>query len=277
MNNKIIDGKKVSLELKEKIIERINKLDKKLKLAVIQVGNNEASTIYVNSKRKLALSMNIDFLLLHYDSIGEKELIKKIEELNQDDDVTSILVQLPLPDGLNQQKIIDAIDPKKDVDGLTSYNLNQRVNGDEGIIPCTTLGILYLLDYYGISLEGKRVCLIGRSRLVGFPTYIELLKRNATITTCHSKTKDLGNIVKGNDIIISATGKKHLIDSSMIKEGAVVIDVGITREDKLYGDVFFDDVINKCSYITPVPGGVGPMTAIMIINNVLECHNLQQK
>lgn len=277
MNSKIIDGKMVSRELKEKLIDKINNLDKKLKLVVIQVGNNEASTIYVNAKKKLALSMNIDFLLLHYDSISENELIEKIDELNKDEEVTSILVQLPLPDNLNSNRIIDNISPKKDVDGLTSYNLNQRIIGEEGIIPCTTLGILYLLDYYGISLEGKRVCLIGRSRLVGFPTYIELLKRNATVTVCHSKTTNLKEITKESDIIISATGKKHLVTSDMVKEGAVIIDVGIIREEKLYGDVDFLNVSPKCSFITPVPGGVGPMTSIMIMNNVLECHNLQQK
>ncbi len=272
----IIDGKKVASEVKEELLNKINSLNKKLKLVVIQVGNNEASTVYVNAKKKLALSMNIDFSLLHYESISENELINKIEELNKDDSVTGILVQLPLPN-LDQNKIIEKIDPKKDVDGLTSYNLNERINGKDAIIPCTTLGILKLFDYYNISLEGKRVVIIGRSRLVGLPTYLELLNRNATVTVCHSKTVNLKDIVKENDIIISATGKKHLIGKDMVKDRAVIIDVGITREDKLYGDVNFDEVVDKCSYITPVPGGVGPMTTIMLINNILKCHDLQEK
>ena len=272
----IIDGKKVASEVKEELLNKINSLNKKLKLVVIQVGNNEASTVYVNAKKKLALSMNIDFSLLHYESISENELINKIEELNKDDSVTGILVQLPLPN-LDQNKIIEKIDPKKDVDGLTSYNLNERINGKDAIIPCTTLGILKLFDYYNISLEGKRVVIIGRSRLVGLPTYLELLNRNATVTVCHSKTINLKDIVKENDIIISATGKKHLIGKDMVKDGTIIIDVGITREDKLYGDVNFDEVVDKCSYITPVPGGVGPMTTIMLINNILKCHDLQEK
>lgn len=271
----IIDGKKVRDEIKEELLSKINSLDKKLKLAVIQVGNNEASNVYVNAKKNLALSMNIDFELFHYDVINSDELIKVIHDLNNDSNVTGILVQLPLPSNLDTNKIIEEINPKKDVDGLTSYNLNQRINGNGGIVPCTTLGILKLFDYYHIPLEGKRVCLIGRSRLVGFPTYIELSKRNATITVCHSKTTNLEEITKESDIIISATGKKHLVTSNMVKDGAVIIDVGITREDKLYGDVDFDNVSPKCSYITPVPGGVGPMTTIMLINNILECHNLQ--
>lgn len=273
--DKIMDGKALAEQLKEELKEKINNIKKKLKLVVIQVGNNEASNVYVNKKRKLCAEMNIDFEHLHFEETTNEGLIEVIDQLNTTDDVTGIIVQLPLPAYLDETRIIEAIDPIKDVDGLTSYNLNNLVNKKQCIVPCTTLGILKILAYYNIEIDGKDIVIVGRSRLVGIPTLISLLNENATVTVCHSKTKNLQGQTKKADILIAATGKKHLITKDMIKDNAILIDVGITREDKLYGDINYDDVIDKCQLITPVPGGIGPMTTIMLINNIVECAKLQ--
>lgn len=275
--DKIIDGKLVSAILKEKLKDKISNLDKKLKLVVIQVGNNEASNIYISKKEQLCKEMNIDFECLKYEMIEEKELIDIIKDLNNDIDVTSILVQLPLPNNLNEINAINSIDYRKDVDGLTSINIGKLYTKENSIVPCTALGIMELLKYYNVPLEGKRVSLIGRTKLVNIPLFKLLLDQNCTVTMCHSKTNDLKEITKNSDIIISATGVKHLINKEFIKENSIIIDVGITRVDgKLFGDVDFDDCINKVSLITPVPGGVGPMTVVMLINNIIECYKLQK-
>lgn len=275
--NKIIDGKMVSSIIKENLKNEIATLDEKLTLVVIQVGNNEASNIYVNNKIKLCNEMGINSIYKKYDDINEENLIKEIEKFNNDSSINGILVQLPLPDSFNTKKVINSISYKKDVDGLTSINLGKLYNNEESIIPCTAKGVMKLLDYYNVLLESKKVSIVGRSTLVGIPLFKLLLDRNCTVVMCHSKTKDLKSILKESDIIISATGKKGLITRDMVKEGTVVIDVGISRiENKIYGDVCFDEVEDKASLITKVPGGVGPMTVICLMENTLDCYKIQK-
>jgi len=276
--DKIIDGKLVREKVKERLKKEINDLKEKLTLVVIQIGNDEASNIYVNNKIKLCNEVGINSIHEKLDDITEEELIKKIKNLNEDDSVNGILVQLPLPDNFNTKKVINAISYLKDVDGLTLTNIGKLYNDEDSIIPCTALGVMKLLNYYNIDLEGKNVAIVGRSTLVGRPLFKLLLDRNATVTMCHSKTKNLEDVLKTKDIIISATGKKGLITSDMVKEGSVIIDVGITRVgNKIYGDVDFDNVYEKASFITKVPGGVGPMTVVCLMENTLNCYKLQKK
>lgn len=273
---KIMDGKLVANELKSKFKEKINLLNDKLKLVVIQVGNDEASTIYVNNKKKLCEEVGIDFNHLKYENISEQQLLDKIEELNNDKTVTGILVQLPLPINLNSKKIIEKIDYRKDVDGLNSINVGKLYNREECIIPCTAAGIIMLLDYYNIQLEEKNVTIIGRSNLVGIPLFKLLTDRNCTVTLCHSKTKNLKEHTINSDIVVVAVGKKGLLTKDMVKDNSILIDVGINRIDnKLYGDID-QAVLEKCSMLTPVPGGVGPMTVVMLINNVIKCYELNK-
>lgn len=274
---KIINGKEISNKYKEELKEKIDSLKSKLKLVVIQVGNNEASNVYVSKKEQLCKEMNIDFELLKFDNISENELLKEINELNNDETVTSILVQLPLPKEINETKIIEAINYKKDVDGLNSINIGKLYSKEKSIVPCTALGIIKLLESSNVSLEGKKVTIIGRTKLVGIPLMKLLLDRNCTISMCHSKTMNLKEYTKNSDIIVVAVGKKNLIKKNMIKKDVILIDVGITRENnKLYGDVDYNNCFKKCSMIAPVPGGVGPMTVIMLINNIIECYELQK-
>lgn len=272
----LIDGKKTAKEKQEEIKKELAQIKDKLSLAVIQVGNNPASTIYVNNKKKLCEKIGINFILKKYETITQKELEKEIEKLNKNKKITSILVQLPLPKELNEKNIINKIDPLKDVDGLTTKNIGKLFAEEEGIIPCTALGVLEMLKTKKIKLEGKDITIIGRSKLVGLPLVGLMLKENATLTVCHSKTKKLKEKTKNADIIISAAGCKDLVKKDMIKENAIVIDVGINRiNNKIYGDVA-ENVKEKAKLITPVPGGVGPMTVTMLVNNVLKCYKLQK-
>lgn len=272
----LIDGKKIAKEKQEQIKKELEQIKDKLSLAVIQVGNNSASTIYVNNKKKLCEKIGINFILKKYETISQKELEKEIEKLNKDKKITSILVQLPLPKELDEKSIINKIDPLKDVDGLTTKNIGKLFAEEDGIIPCTALGVLEMLKTKKIKLEGKDITIIGRSKLVGLPLVGLMLKENATVTVCHSKTKKLKEKTKTADIIISAAGCKDLVKKDMIKENAIIIDVGINRVDnKIYGDVK-ENVKEKAKLITPVPGGVGPMTVTMLVNNVLKCYKLQK-
>ncbi len=274
--SKIIDGKLVRDIKKEELISKISKLDKKLTLVVISVGNDESSRVYVSQKEKMAKSIGYNFINLHYDEVSNEQLIDKIKELNKDKSITGIIVQLPLPKNLDKDKIINTIDPLKDVDGLTNENRIKLIKNEEGLIPCTPKGIMSLLDYYKVDVC-QNVVIIGRSELVGLPLFYLLLNRNATITICHSKTKDLNKYTKKADILIVAVGKKWLITKDMIKTGTVVIDVGINRiNNRLYGDVE-DSAFEKSSLMTMVPGGVGPMTVISIMENVYLAYLLQNK
>lgn len=269
----ILDGKMLRDKIFESLKVKLDKMQQKPTLAVILVGENPASQIYVRNKKKTAEKLGINSLSIEYPSdISEKELLNKIKELNSDKKVTAILVQLPLPAHINKNRIIDAILPQKDVDGLTPYNLGKLFSGEEPYVyPCTPKGILLLLDEYNIKLEGKNIVVVGRSNLVGKPVAQMLLKRNATVTMCHSHTKNLSEITKTADIIVSAVGKK-VIGEKMLKSDCVVIDVGIFRDEngKISGDVDFENVSKTAAYISPVPGGVGPMTIASLMLNTVE-------
>ena len=269
----ILDGKMLRDKIFESLKAKLDKMQQKPTLAVILVGENPASQIYVRNKKKTAEKLGINSLSIEYPSdISEEELLNKIKELNSDEKVTAILVQLPLPAHINKNRIIDAILPQKDVDGLTPYNLGKLFSGEEPYVyPCTPKGILLLLDEDNIKLEGKNIVVVGRSNLVGKPVAQMLLKRNATVTMCHSHTKNLSEITKTADIIVSAVGKK-VIGEKMLKSDCVVIDVGIFRDEngKISGDVDFENVSKTAAYISPVPGGVGPMTIASLMLNTVE-------
>lgn len=269
----ILDGKKLRDKIFESLKTELDKMSEKPTLAVILVGENPASQIYVRNKKKTAEKLGINSLSIEYPAdISENELLSKIQELNNDKNITAILVQLPLPEHINKNKIIDAILPQKDVDGLTPYNLGKLFSGEEPYVyPCTPKGILLLLDEYNIELDGKNVVVVGRSNLVGKPVAQMLLKRNATVTMCHSHTKNLSEITKTADIVVSAVGK-NVIGEKMLKSNCVVIDVGIFRDEngKLSGDVDFENVSKISAYISPVPGGVGPMTIASLMLNTVE-------
>lgn len=274
----IIDGKKTADKITEKLKQKIANIETKPHLTVIQVGNNPASNIYVALKKKKAEEIGIKSTIVTFDdNINENELINKIKELNEDETVHAILVQLPLPKHINKDNVIKAISSKKDVDGFTSYNSGNLLNGiTPSVYPCTPKGILRLLKEYNIELTGKHAVVIGRSNIVGKPVAIMLLNKNATVTICHSKTKNLKELTRQADILISAVGKK-IIFKDMVKQDAVIIDVGIFKDEngKTTGDVDFENVKEITSYITPVPKGVGPMTIAMLMENTLELYENQ--
>ena len=280
INTIIIDGKFVANQITEKLKPRIKVLEKKLGinpcLTVVLIGNNPASQIYVKNKREKCKVLGINSELLQLESsILENELLGLIEELNNNVDCHGILVQLPIPAHINAEKILEAIIPEKDVDGFHPSNLGSLFAGNEKIVPCTPKGIIRLLEHYKVEISGKNAVVVGRSNIVGKPIAALLLNRNATVTICHSRTKNLAEFTKNADILISAVGKSNLITQDMVKKGAVVIDVAINREDKdgvkiIKGDVDFEKVKNKSSLITPVPGGVGPMTIAMLMENLVE-------
>ena len=269
----ILDGKKLRDKIFEELKAKVDEMPVKPSLAVILAGDDPSSKIYVNNKKKCAEKLGINSVVITYPStVTENELLEKIKELNDDKHITAILVQLPLPVHIDKFKIIDAIAPEKDVDGLTPYNSGKLFSGEKPYVyPCTPKGILLLLDEYGIEIEGRHAVVIGRSNLVGKPVAQMLLDRNATVTMCHSKTKNLSDITKTADILISAVGKK-VVGENMLKNNCVVIEVGIFRDEngKISGDVDFETVSKSASYISPVPGGVGPMTIASLMLNTVE-------
>ena len=269
----ILDGKKLRDKIFESLKTELDSCVQKPTLAVILIGDNPASKIYVKNKRKTAEKLGINSVVFEYpNNISENEIINKISELNNDKNITAILVQLPLPAHINKNNVINSILPQKDVDGLTAYNSGKLFSGEEPYVyPCTPKGILLLLDEYNIELEGSHAVVIGRSNLVGKPVAQMLLRRNATVTICHSKTKNLPEITKTADILISAVGK-NVVGEKYIKNNCVVVDVGIFKDDsgKIRGDVDFDSVSKNASYISPVPGGVGPMTIASLMLNTYE-------
>lgn len=276
----ILDGKQTAKKITDELKLKVQNLDKKPSLAVIMAGNNPASEVYVKNKEKKALEIGFNSIIKKTDeNITKEELLKIIKELNEDDNINAILLQLPLPKHLNEKDFLDKIDPKKDVDGFCSYNLGKLLKNDSPYaIPCTPKGIVRLLDEYNIDIESKIALVIGRSNIVGKPVSILLLNRNSTVIMTHTKTKNLENLTKTADILICAAGKKEMIKKEMIKENAIIIDVGITRDNdgKLKGDVDFNDVKEKTSYITPVPGGIGPMTIAMLMENTYELYKIQK-
>ena len=269
---KLIDGKAVSAQIKEELKEKVAKKKEQgveISLAVIQVGNDPASSVYVNNKKKACEYIGIRSIAYELaEDTTEKELLELVEELNGKKDVNGILVQLPLPKHIDEDKIIKAISPKKDVDGFHPQSVGALCIGQPGFVSCTPAGIIELLKRYDIGIEGKECVVIGRSNIVGKPMAQMLLKRNATVTMCHSYTKDLEDKIKTADIVISAVGKK-IVRCKMVKKNSVVVDVGIFRDSngQLSGDVDFDYVSDSAGFISPVPGGVGPMTIASLMFN----------
>lgn len=274
----IIDGKQLGSKVRAEIFEKVKQFGtSKLRmpgLAVILVGEDSASNVYVNMKEKACIEAGFKSLIYRLSAeIDTDALVEFVNELNDDDSVDGILVQLPLPGHIDEKRVLYAVDPSKDVDGFNPVNVGLMHIGEDTLFPCTPYGIMKIFEEYNIDLSGKHAVVVGRSNIVGKPMASLLLKSNATVTVCHSRTKDIESVVRLGDVVVAAVGIPNFIKSSFIKEGAVVIDVGINRMDgKLVGDVDFEDVKNKCSYITPVPGGVGPMTIAMLMANTLKSY-----
>ena len=277
----IIDGKKISAEIKDELKEKVSALKaegKEITLAVIQVGNDPASTVYVGNKKKSCAYIGIRSLAYELpENTTEEELLSLVNQLNESRDVHGILVQLPLPKQINEDKIIKAIAPAKDVDGFHPKSVGALSIGQPGFVSCTPAGIIQLLKRSGITIDGKECVIVGRSNIVGKPMALLLLRENGTITVCHSHTKNLKEVCKRADILVAAIGKPKFFNHEYIKEGAVVIDVGIHRNEnnKLCGDVDYDDVFPHVSAITPVPGGVGPMTIAMLMYNCVQAAEME--
>ena len=268
----LIDGKKISALVKDDCKERVAKENMNVTLAVIQVGNDPASTVYVGNKKKACEYVGIHSLSYELsEETTEEELLALVEKLNADDTVNGILVQLPLPSHINEDKVIQTISPKKDVDGFHPQSVGALSIGQPGFVSCTPAGIIQLLKRSGVVIDGKECVIVGRSNIVGKPMSMLLLHKSGTVTICHSKTKDLKAECKRADILVAAVGVPNLITGDMVKEGAVVIDVGMNRLEngKLCGDVEFESASKAAGYITPVPGGVGPMTIAMLMQNTL--------
>lgn len=276
----IIDGKQISKDIKEELKAEVASLaaqGRKCCLAVIQVGNDPASSVYVGNKKKACAYVGIESLAYELpEETTEEELLTIIDKLNKDADVHGILCQLPLPKHINEDHVIKAISPKRDVDGFHPQNVGALVIGEKGFVSCTPAGIIQLLKRSNIEMDGKHCVVVGRSNIVGKPMSLLMLRENATVTICHSHTRNLKEICKEADILIVAIGKPQFIGKEYVKDGAVVIDVGIHRDEnnKLCGDVKYDEVEPVASYITPVPGGVGPMTIAMLMHNCVEAMKL---
>lgn len=275
----IMDGKALSEKIYERIKTEVSKLEKKPTLAVIITSDNEAGKIYVRNKKRACENTGINSITVEFDeTVSDEEFLSKIDELNKNPEVDAIMVQLPIPRHLDTEKILNSISPEKDADGLHYINAGKLFTGQiPNSVACTPKGIIRILDEYGINVEGKHAVVIGRSNLVGKPIAQLLMQKNATVTHIHSKSKNIEFFTKNADIIVVATGKSKMLKGDMVKEGVVIIDVGISRVDgKLSGDVDFDSVAPKASFITPVPKGVGPMTVAMLIQNTLELSKQHQ-
>lgn len=274
--SQIIDGKKISQEIKDELKEKVAKLKEQgteIALAVIQVGEDPASSVYVRNKKRACEYIGIESVAYEIpETTTQDELLTIIDDCNKNPKINGILVQLPLPDHIDEDTVIKAIAPEKDVDGFHPQSVGAMTIGEPGFLPCTPAGIIQLLKRSGVEIEGKECVIIGRSNIVGKPMALLLLRENGTVTICHSRTKNLKEVTKRADILVAALGRPKFIDESYVKEGAVVIDVGIHRDanNKLCGDVDFDRVAPHTSAITPVPGGVGPMTIAMLMNNCVE-------
>lgn len=273
----IISGKEISVKIKDQLKEEVSKIKETYprlpKLVVILVGDNQASQTYVRNKERGCQYIGIESEILRHDaSFSEIELLQEINDLNNDDTVDGILVQLPLPQHINEEKVLDAIVPSKDVDGFHPENVAKLFLGQHSLVPCTPKGMMVLLEEINYDLAGKEVVIVGRSNIVGKPVALLCLQKNATVTIAHSQTKDLKAVCSRADVLIAAIGKPKFFNHEYVKDGAVVLDVGINRDEnnKFCGDVDFDDVKDKVSAITPVPGGIGPMTITMLMKNTIE-------
>jgi len=280
MPARILDGKAIASQIQQEIKQELDELKEKYGitpgLAVVLVGENPASEVYVRNKGRKCEELGIRSIVKRLsESASEKEVIDTVTQLNEDESVHGIIVQLPLPSHIDPEVVISHIDPNKDVDGFHPVNVGWMFIGRNRFVPCTPAGIIEILDRSGIEIEGKRAVVVGRSNIVGKPLSILLLQRNATVTVCHSRTANLPEVTRQADILVAAVGKAHLIKADMVKEGAVVIDVGINRvDDKIVGDVDFESVKEVASAITPVPGGVGPLTVIMLMRNTVQAAKL---
>lgn len=279
-----ISGKDISLKIKDEIKEEIEKIKEQYprvpQLAVILVGDNQASQTYVRNKERGCHYVGMDSLVMRHDeNFTEKELLEEIEQLNQDENVDGILVQLPLPKHIDENRVLKAIALAKDVDGFHPENVAQLFLGQHSLVPCTPKGMMVLLDEIGYDLTGKEVVVVGRSNIVGKPVALLCLQRNATVTIAHSKTENLKEVCQRADVLIAAVGKAKMITKDYVKDGAVILDVGINRDEnnKLCGDVDYEDVKDKAYAITPVPGGIGPMTITMLLKNTLEAFYMHMK
>lgn len=279
----ILDGKMLAKEIRENLkmeVEILKKQNIIPHFAVIMVGDNDASKVYVKNKSKSSNEIGIEFKeYLLPQNTTQRELIDLIQELNEDKSINGILLQSPIPKPLDIQEAFNTISPEKDVDGFNSYNVGNLCIGQDGFIPCTPLGIMKILEKYNIEISGKKVVIIGRSNIVGKPMAQCMLAENATVTICHSKTKELKEELQAADIIVAAAGKRNIVTKDLVKDGVVIIDVGMNRDEegKLCGDVDFEGVKDKAAYITPVPGGVGPMTIAMLMSNVVKATKIQNK
>lgn len=278
-NYTIIDGKEIKKQLLDELKEEVSKLEIKPSLVVIQVGDNDASNVYIKQKAKMADYVGYDYKHIKLsEDITTEEVIEIIDGLNNDKKINGVMVQMPLPNHIDTEIVQNAVIPIKDVDGLSDFNAGLLFHNKDALYSCTPYGVMELLKRYKIQVEGRHVVVVGRSNLVGKPMSMMLTNAGATVTLCHSKTVDLSKYTKDADILISCVGKANFITADMVKEDSVVIDVGITRsESGLCGDVKFDEVASKTKYITPVPGGVGPMTVAMLGSNVLKAYYMQQK
>lgn len=276
---KVIDGKLMSEEIRAELKQSIKFEMIKPSIAVIQIGDNDASNSYIKAKEKACDEVGIYFRHFKYE-LGTSELtvINKIKELNNDEYVNGIIVQLPLPDGYNEKRLINTIINSKDIDGLTDINAGRLISGRKTLVPCTAMAVIEMLKRSNVEIESKHVVLVGRGKLTCKPLIQLFLNENATVTVCHSKTLDLEKYTRDADILVSATGVNNIITKDMVKEGAVVIDVGVNYDTgKISGDVDFDNVIDKVSLITKTPGGVGPMTVTMLIKNAVYCYQNKKK
>jgi methylenetetrahydrofolate dehydrogenase (NADP+) / methenyltetrahydrofolate cyclohydrolase len=275
----ILDGKSLAKKIEKNLKKEIISFKLKPCLCVILVGDDDASKIYVNIKKKSCENVGIKSILYYLnENVTEEILVRLIKKINNDPLINGILIQLPLPKKINTRKILDLIDKNKDVDGLNSYNLMKILIGQENIIPCTPKGILRLLEEYNILLEGKNICIIGFSDIVGKPLATLCLNRGATVTVCHKKTINLKDHTLNSDIIMTAAGFPNLITEDMVKRDSIIIDIGINNiNKKIVGDVDFEKVKFKCKYITPVPGGVGPMTVVALLENTIKLYKIQNE
>lgn len=275
MTTKILDGKALSLKVINELSEKVADYKKRglfPKLATVLVGNDPASRVYVNLKKKDSEKIGIDYEEFYYDDISEEDLLSLIDTLNKKSDIHGILVQLPLPKHIDSNKILEKIDPTKDVDGFTPINVGKILLNIADIFPCTPKGVVKLLDEYNVPIEGADITIINRSNIIGKPLAAMLINLGGTVTVVHTKTKDLKEKTKNADIVIVGVGRTDFLTADMVKEGAAVVDVGITRDvEGVKGDVKYDEVSKKTSYITPVPGGVGPMTRAMLLENLIIC------
>lgn len=276
----LLDGRKVKKEKLQQLREKLNRCEEQVGLAVIQIGEDPASSVYVRQKEKMANDLGYYFKHIKLsENVTEEEVLSLIDQLNEDNLIDGILVQMPIPKHLDSKKIQNRVHYLKDVDGLTDINAGRLIHNQDTLVPCTPMGIMTLLEYYGIEVSGKNVVIVGRSDLVGKPLAALMTNQDATVTICHSKTKNLSTYTKQADILVVAVGKSNLIREKDVKEEAIIIDVGINRleDGKLCGDVDFESVSRKASYITPVPGGVGQMTVYELGNNTYKAKMLRKK